>query len=281
MIPQPKQQSASARLITPNKFNSTPLPPKAKRNNIMPNGNVAFVIQEAANLMFDRIRNEQHLKAPKKLRSQTLGRLVVTIGVFLDLHDNGHVDKPQNYIAALLGKSVRALRYDLRDLEAIGLISTHQHYDKEGMRVHNTYTLAPMLFLWRKGKQLAAAAQGALKAATDGATSRLARRAAGLHSTYRRLAESNLLRGNKKQERVIELAQQHEKASDTIGLKRIPGMTSQPKAKLTDCRIREIVTIANEHGFQFAANCARLTADQVRKICAEYQKSAKNIPTYA
>ncbi|MBM5575798.1 hypothetical protein [Deefgea sp. CFH1-16] len=247
----------------------------------MPNSNVSFVIQEAAKLMFDRIRIEDHRSAPQKLRSQTLGRLVVTVGVFLDLHQNGEIDKPQNYIAALLGKSVRALRYDIRDLEAMGLIATHMHYDKDGMRVHNTYKLAPMLFLWRKGKQLATAALGALKQATDGATSRLARRAASLHNTYRRLAESNLLRGKAKQERVIDTQQPPGNPTHAIGIKGIPADQPPAKARLTESYILEIVTIAKKHGFEFAANCSRLTAQQVQKICAEHQKSTNKACIYA
>lgn len=194
------------------------------------------------------------------LSARTLDRLEATLRTLVGLSCDGIISATQKFIGARRGKSDRALRDDLRDLEALGLVETVQNYDKTNLRVRNTYRLHPMVFLWRKGKQCAEAARRAIVAITEGLTSRMVRRMTSLHNAYREAACANLKRGAESIERKIpaELT--------SLSSKEDEKHIKQPPAEATTSRTAKVLELVRLFGINQAARMMKLTPEKIKSV---------------
>lgn len=218
---------------------------RQKQNSrcFIPFSHIQFQVQQAARERFPEFSGNTNTR----LGHRTLSRLADTLATFCGLGVHGVVTATQKFIGGRIGKSDRALRDDIRDLEALGLLETIQNYDKSNLRVHNTYRIAPVVWLWRKGKQLAKQATTAAVAIAEGLTSRMVRRMVALHDSYREAACSNLKRGANSIERKIpaELPASSSKKNENPD--------KQHPADASPALIAQVVKFVRTLGFDAAA----------------------------
>lgn len=226
-------------------------------------------IQYCVNQAIKTIWPELGPTANRVVSNNTTRRLRETLEHLIGLNYKGKITATQAFICGRLGKSTRAFRNDLRDLETLGLISTEQHYDKVGMRCYNTYTLAPIVLLWRKGKRMAADAKDAMLEATEGLTSRLMRRMNGLHKSFRALAQQNLRQGADSLDRNFSAELTVSSSKKELNLdKQSPTATNQKRAA-------SVVELVQLFGFSQAARMLHMTLDSVQSVWNQAQATSK------
>jgi hypothetical protein len=167
-----------------------------------------------------------------KMPDVTRGRLnTFLVEVVKMANVGGVVAASQNFIAKRCNdQTARTVRKNIRDLEALGLIETIPNYDKQNMRLRNTYKLDASLF-WKKGKEFVKEAVAAAKKAVEGASSLMVRRAKRIHEAMRKKACDNLKRGN------------------------APSPNQQAVTALTDEHVQDVLTLVRQLGFKGAAMC--------------------------
>ncbi|QLG87586.1 hypothetical protein HQ393_04575 [Chitinibacter bivalviorum] len=209
----------------------------------------------------------------RTISAQTMGRLTSTLLCLIGMNNKGRVRADQEFIAARLGKSDRSLRTDLRDLEALGLIETLKHYDKHFKKVRNTYVIAPVLLLWKKGQELARQASAAL-IETVGQTSTVARRMKKLHEKYQELNTKNLRQGKQSpQERIGAYLSRVEFSTDRKNPAVLTDSSSKKESnQISAQRAADIWGLVSAFGYKQAARMARLSVAQVIELARSIGK---------
>lgn len=230
--------------------------PRQARNTrcFIPHCHIEYQIQRAARERFP------DFSGGTRLSSNAIHRLEKALATLIGLHHGGLVSATQKFIGARMGKSDRAVRNDIRDLEALGLVETIQNYDKGQLRVNNTYRLHPLTYLWRKGKQLAKAATAATVTATEGLTSRICKRIKRLHEAYREQAQNNLKQFSQDTERnsLAELP--------PLSSKEIQNPDKQTPAASRPSRSAKVLELVRQFGVSATSRMTRISEETIRNL---------------
>ena len=233
---------------------------RQKKNSrcFAPFSHLQFIVQKAARERFPGDNGG----TITLLGHRTICRLTDVLATLVGLSHGGLVSASQTFIGARIGKSDRALRNDLRDLEALGLVETIQNYDKGRLRVNNTYRLHPLTYLWRKGSQLAQAAQKAIVQATEGLTSRMVRRMKRFHEAYREQAQNNLKQFSQDTERnfAAELPASSSKKDENLN--------KQTPAGSIPSRSAKVLELVRQFGVSATSRMTRISEENLRNLVA-------------